>query len=164
MRIVIKEFHELNAEEMYQILKLRSDVFVVEQQCVYADCDDKDRFAHHLFVEKNHNIVGYLRILQKGQTFNEMAIGRVVVRKDYRGIGLARHMMNKALVFIQEYLHENVVKLSAQQHLISFYASLGFYPISPEYLEDGIPHIDMEYCSEFPQPPAAQSRNDSSLT
>lgn len=147
MRIIIKKFPELNTEELYQILKLRSDIFVVEQKCIYSDCDDKDRNAYHLFIEKNGNIQGYLRILEKGQTFDEIAIGRLVVREEYRGIGLARHMISKALVFVREYLHENVVKISAQQHLIEFYESLGFRVISDPYLEDGIPHIDMEYSS-----------------
>lgn len=151
MRIIIKQFHELNAEELYEILKLRSDVFVVEQKCIYPDCDGRDRFAHHLYVEKNGKIAGYLRILNKGQTFDTVAIGRVAVHEDYRGIGLARHMMNKALMFIKEYLHENAVKLAAQQYLVEFYKSLGFYCISEGYLEDGIPHIDMEYRSQFPE-------------
>lgn len=145
MRIIIKDFTELNAEEVYQILKLRSDIFVLEQKCLYQDCDDKDRYAHHLFVEKNGNLQGYLRILNKGQTFDTVSIGRVAVREEYRGIGLARHMMNKALVFIQEYLHEDVIKISAQQYLLDFYKSVGFVPISDPYLEDGIPHVDMEY-------------------
>ncbi|MCQ4636582.1 GNAT family N-acetyltransferase [Anaerovorax odorimutans] len=147
MKIIIKQFHELNTEELYQILKLRSDIFVVEQNCVYPDCDGRDRYAHHLFVEQNNHVVGYLRILEKGQTFDQIAIGRLVVRADYRGIGLARHMMNKALLFIDEYLHEKVVRLSAQQYLVGFYESLGFRSISEGYVEDGIPHIDMEYSS-----------------
>lgn len=145
MKIVIKKFEELTADELYWILKLRSDVFVVEQQCIYLDCDGKDVRAQHLYVEKDHEIVGYLRILDKGQTFDTLAIGRVVVREDYRRIGLARHMMNKAIMFISDYLKEDVVRLSAQQHLIEFYKSVGFYTISEGYEEDGIPHIDMEY-------------------
>lgn len=145
MRIIIKKFTELNTEELYQILKLRADVFVIEQNCLYADCDDRDRHAHHLFVEKNGSIVGYLRILDKGETFDEIAIGRLVVREDYRGIGLARHMMSKALVFVTEYLHEDTVKLSAQQYLIEFYESLGFEQITEVYEEDGIPHVDMQF-------------------
>ena len=145
MRIIIKTFSELNAEELYQILKLRADVFVLEQKCLYADCDDLDRHAHHLFVEKNGSIAGYLRILEKGQTFDEVAIGRVLVREDYRGIGLARHMMNKALVYVTEYMHENRIKLAAQTYLQEFYESIGFKVISDEYEEDGITHSDMEY-------------------
>lgn len=145
MKIVIKKFEELTTKELYDILKLRSDVFVVEQECAYPDCDGRDIHSHHLYVEKDNEIVGYLRILEKGQTFDQLAIGRVVVREDYRGVGLAHHMMNKALLFIDEYLQETTVKLSAQQHLTEFYKSLGFYPISEGYVEDGIPHIDMEY-------------------
>lgn len=153
MRIIIKRFEELDIQELYDILKLRSDIFVVEQQCVYPDCDGRDRFSHHLYVEMNGHIVGYLRILDKGQTFDQVAIGRVAVREDYRGIGLARHMMNKALLFITEYLHETAVKLSAQQYLVKFYESVGFSCISEGYLEDGIPHIDMEYRSVFTKNP-----------
>lgn len=145
MRIIIKKFHELNVEELYQILQLREEIFILEQECLYADCDGKDRYGHHLFVEKNGNVVGYLRILEKGQAFEQMAIGRVAVKEEYRGIGLARHMMNKALVYIADYLHERVVKVSAQQYLTGFYESLGFVIVSEGYLEDGIPHIDMEY-------------------
>lgn len=145
MRIIIKAFHELTAEELYQILKLRADVFVVEQECIYPDCDGKDRNAYHLYVEKNGIIQGYLRILEKGQTFDTVAIGRVVVRSESRGSGLARHMMKKALVFAADYLHERVVKIAAQEYLTEFYASLGFERISEPYLEDGIPHVDMEY-------------------
>lgn len=150
MKIIIKKFEELTTEELYEILKLRSDVFVVEQTCAYPDCDGRDVHAHHLYVEKDNEIVGYLRILEKGQTFNELAIGRVVVREDYRGIGLARHMMNKALMFISDYLHESTVKLSAQEHLSDFYKSVGFHSISQVYVEDGIPHIDMEYKMGMP--------------
>lgn len=145
MKIIIKNFGELDREELYEILKLRSDVFIVEQNCAYPDCDGKDRFAHHLYVEKNGHLVGYLRILNKGQTFDQVAIGRVAVREDYRGIGLARHMMNKAMLFIREYLHETEIRLSAQQYMTGFYESLGFSAISEGYLEDGIPHIDMAY-------------------
>lgn len=145
MRIIIKAFHELTAEELYQILKLRADVFVVEQECIYPDCDGKDRNAYHLYVEKNGIIQGYLRILEKGQTFDTVAIGRVVVRSESRGSGLARHMMKKALVFAVDYLHERVVKIAAQEYLMEFYVSLGFERISEPYLEDGIPHVDMEY-------------------
>lgn len=145
MRIVIKKFTELTTEELYQILKLRSDVFIVEQQCPYPDCDDRDRNAHHLFVEKNGHIWGCLRILDKGQEFDEISIGRVAVHYEYRGIGLARHMMKKALFFITNYLDKDVVKIAAQLYLEGFYESLGFKRISDKYLQDGIAHVDMIY-------------------
>lgn len=145
MRIVIKKFTELTTEELYQILKLRSDVFIVEQQCAYPDCDDRDRKAHHLFVEKNGNIWGCLRILDKGEEFDEISIGRVAVHYEYRGIGLARHMMKKALFFITNYLDKDVVKIAAQLYLEGFYESLGFKRISDKYLMDGIAHVDMIY-------------------
>lgn len=145
MRIIIKKFTELSADELYEILKIRSDIFVVEQQCLYADCDDKDRYAYHLFIEKNGSVQGYLRILEKGQAFDEMAIGRLAVRQEYRRIGLARHMMVKALYFVTEYLHEKAVKISAQQYLTEFYESLGFHAVSKTYVEDEIIHVEMEY-------------------
>ena len=145
MRVIVKAFHELTVEELYQILKLRADVFVVEQECIYPDCDDKDQNAYHLYVEKNGRIQGCLRILNKGQTFDTAAIGRVVVRPEYRGNGLGRCMMKKALAFAENSLHERVVKIAAKEYLMEFYVSLGFEPISEPYLEDGIPHVDMEY-------------------
>lgn len=141
----LKKFEELKVEEIYKILKIRTEVFVVEQQCAYQDCDGKDEKSYHLYLQNQGEIAGYLRILPKGVSFNELSIGRVLVNKSYRGKGIAREMMLKALDFIEKELKETEVKISAQVYLIDFYRSLGFKETSKEYLEDNIPHIDMIY-------------------
>ena len=144
MILVQKNFEELTLSELYALLKLRVDIFVVEQQCPYEELDDRDRRAMHLFFEKDGEILGGLRILPKGETFDTVAIGRLAVRKDARNLGLARKLMLQAIDYIENVLEENKIKISAQTYLISFYESLGFQPLGETYLEDGIPHVDME--------------------
>ncbi|UEL47275.1 GNAT family N-acetyltransferase [Terrisporobacter hibernicus] len=141
----IKEFNELNIEEIYKILALRNEIFIVEQECPYLDCDDKDLNSYHLFLRENGEIVSYLRILEKGVSYDEISIGRVAVKKSYRGKGISRKMMLKAIEFIENNLSENTIKIQAQAYLLDFYSSLGFKAVSEEYLEDNIPHIDMIY-------------------
>jgi ElaA protein len=142
---VIKKFEELKSEEIYQILKIRNEVFIVEQHCAYQDCDGKDKAAYHIFLEDNKEIVAYLRILQKGVSYDEISVGRVLVNKNYRGKGLAHEMMMKAINFIEENLNESEIRISAQAHLVSFYRGVGFEEVSTVYLEDDIPHIEMLY-------------------
>ncbi len=141
----IKTFGELSNDEMYEILKLRSDVFVVEQNCIYQDCDGKDRSAYHLFAEENGEILVYLRILEKGVSYNEISIGRVLSNKKYRGKSLAKQMMIRAIEFIEVELDEKVIRISAQEYLLKFYSSFGFVKVSESYLEDDILHIEMLY-------------------
>lgn len=141
----LKRFEELEAKEVYQILQMRSEVFVVEQQCPYQDCDGKDEKAYHLYLQDHGRIIAYLRILEKGVSYDEISIGRVLVHKDHRGKGIAREMMLKAMDFIESDLREQEIKIQAQSYLLSFYRSLGFREISEEYLEDNIPHRDMLY-------------------
>ncbi|UPA29122.1 GNAT family N-acetyltransferase [Terrisporobacter glycolicus] len=141
----IKKFNELNIEEIYKILALRNEIFIVEQECPYLDCDDKDLNSYHLFLRENGEIVSYLRILEKGVSYDEISIGRVAVKKSYRGKGISRKMMQKAIEFIENNLSENTIKIQAQAYLLDFYSSLGFKAVSEEYLEDNIPHIDMIY-------------------
>lgn len=141
----MKKFTELKLHEMYEILSLRSKVFVVEQECPYQDCDGRDEHSYHLFCEENGKITAYLRIIEKGISYDKISIGRVCVDKDYRSRGIAREMMTKAITFVRESLKENEIKIQAQAYLIDFYKSLGFREISEEYLEDNIPHIDMLY-------------------
>ena len=145
MKWEIKKFNELNVEEVYEILKLRNEVFVVEQQCIYEDCDDKDKRAYHLFGEEDGKIVAYLRILEKGISYNEISIGRVLTNKEYRGRGFAKEMMIKAIEFIENSLNEKIIRISAQEYLLNFYSSLKFVKASDMYLEDGIPHVEMLY-------------------
>jgi len=141
----IKRFEELTTTELYEILRVRAEVFVVEQSCVYQDLDLKDKKAYHLFCENNGEIVAYLRILDKGVSYPEISIGRVLTREKNRRIGLAREMMQKAISFVEEELSEMQIRISAQLYLKRFYESLGFLITSEVYLEDDIEHIEMVY-------------------
>ncbi|MBA6338899.1 GNAT family N-acetyltransferase [Colwellia sp. BRX8-7] len=142
----VKHFKALNIDELYEILKLRIDVFVVEQTCFYADIDDIDRHEDtvHLFCYLEGKIAGYLRILAKGQSYREyIAIGRVIVASHARGTGLGHQLMAEALTVCQQYFPDQQIKISAQEHLESFYGNHGFERVSAMYLEDDIPHIAM---------------------
>ncbi|AVQ47084.1 acetyltransferase [Clostridium botulinum B str. Osaka05] len=145
MNFKIKKFNELTVEEIYEILKIRNEVFIVEQKCPYDDCDGKDKNAYHLFYMEEGKVISYLRILEKGLSYDEISIGRVLVDKDYRGKGLARKSILQAIDFIQNNLKENSIRISAQHYLMDFYKSFGFEPVSEVYLEDNIPHIEMLY-------------------
>ncbi|MBA6348755.1 MULTISPECIES: GNAT family N-acetyltransferase [unclassified Colwellia] len=142
----VKHFKALNIDELYEILKLRIDVFVVEQTCFYADIDDIDRHEDtvHLFCYLEGKIAGYLRILAKGQSYRDyIAIGRVIVASHARGTGLGHQLMAEALTVCQQYFPDQQIKISAQEHLESFYGNHGFERVSAMYLEDDIPHIAM---------------------
>ena len=146
MNTVIKKFSELSTEEIYNILKLRSEVFVVEQNCVYQDIDEKDKKATHLFLEKNNDIIAYTRIFKKGDYYEENpSIGRVVVSKKERGKNLGKEMMLNSIEFIKNELEGRKIELSAQKYLDKFYRDLDFYSEGEDYLEDGIPHQRMFY-------------------
>ncbi|MCQ2546672.1 MAG: GNAT family N-acetyltransferase [Clostridia bacterium] len=149
--VKIKTFDELTGRELYESMRLRQDVFVLEQTCLYPDLDGRDYDCWHALAFNDStsggnesDLVGYIRILPAGQTFDTVAIGRVLTRETQRGEGVARQLMEESLHYIRDVLGETHVKLSAQQYLIKFYESLGFKIISEGYLEDGIPHIDME--------------------
>ncbi|HHP1041587.1 GNAT family N-acetyltransferase [Bacillus thuringiensis] len=139
----LKKFDELTNIELYNLLKERTLVFVVEQNCPYPEVDGKDPFSYHLFKENNGEIIAYLRIVPAGVSYQEISIGRVFVKKEYRGQGIAEELLKKGLDFIQNELKEKTVKIQAQDYLRKFYSSFGFQTISETYLEDNIPHIDM---------------------
>ena len=143
MEITIKEFEDLSIYELYDILQLRSEVFVVEQDCVYQDIDGKDANALHIIGKKDGKIIAYTRCFAPGYYFDEAAIGRVVVAKDQRSFKYGHDIMDASKKAIKKYYHTENIKLSAQQYLIKFYQSHGFQPIGEGYLEDGIPHIAM---------------------
>ena len=146
MNTVIKKFSELSTEEIYNILKLRSEVFVVEQNCVYQDIDEKDQKATHLFIEKNNEIIAYTRIFKKGDYYEENpSIGRVVVSKKERGKNLGKEIMLNSIEFIKKEFEGRKIELSAQKYLDKFYKDLDFYSEGEDYLEDGIPHQRMFY-------------------
>lgn len=143
MTITIKRFEELTLEELYGILQLRSEVFVVEQDCVYQDIDGKDQKALHALGIKNKEVVAYTRIFQPGAYFEQASIGRVVVKESERTYGYGSEIMMASIKAIHDHLNETTIKLSAQTYLKKFYNSLGFKEVGEEYLEDGIPHIGM---------------------
>lgn len=145
MKWELKKFENLSALEVYNMLSLRNEVFIVEQECPYQDCDFKDLNSYHLFLKDDDKIIAYLRILERGISYDEVSIGRVIVKEAYRKGGISRDMMTKAIKFITEELNENTIKIQAQAYLINFYKSLGFKEVSEIYLEDNIPHIDMIY-------------------
>ena len=141
--IFIKSFYDLTKDELYNILRLRSEVFIVEQNCVYQDIDQKDQSALHVFLKKNNQIIAYTRIFKPNDYFKYSSIGRVVVIKNKRGSKIGSQIMNFSIKKIEEMFNEKKIKISAQKYLINFYEKLGFSVIGDEYLEDGIPHIAM---------------------
>lgn len=137
--IEIRPFADLDTTELYALLKLRFDVFILEQESLYPELDDQDQTALHLTVYRSDRLAGVLRILPT----NPVSIGRVAVAKDARGDGLAGRMIEAALARIAEDWPDRGVKLGAQQHLQAFYAKFGFTRCSDVYDDGGIPHIDM---------------------
>ena len=148
MKYIIKRFEKLTTNELYEILKIRTKVFVVEQKCIYQDLDDKDKTSYHIICYDNDKIVGYLRIIDKNISYNEIAIGRVLTAIEYRRKGIATNLMKEAMTFIENKLKEKTIKISAQEYLIKFYENLGFKAIGEKYLEDDIPHVEMIYNNE----------------
>ena len=145
MQWEIKAFDQLSLQELYTILTLRTNVFVVEQACPYPEVDGKDPNCLHLLGTINGELVAYLRILQAGLRYDEVSIGRVVIKPSHRGKGLGRLMMEQAIHCITNEWKESQIKIGAQAYLEKFYQSLGFEPVSEVYLEDDIPHLDMLY-------------------
>ncbi|PHS67356.1 MAG: GNAT family N-acetyltransferase [Flavobacterium sp.] len=143
MEIIIKTFQELTTNELYQILQLRSEVFVVEQDCVYQDIDGKDDKALHVLGIKNEKIIAYTRCFKKGDYFTEASIGRVVVKESERKYHYGNKIMKSSIEAIENHFNTNIIKISAQVYLKKFYTQLGFKNVGEEYLEDGIPHIAM---------------------
>lgn len=140
---ISKTFSELYTEDLYQILRLRSEVFVVEQDCVYQDIDNKDQNAIHLYCKENDKIVAYTRIFKAGYYYENPSIGRVVVSKKNRGKDIGKKIMIDSIEYIKQNIKGEKIELSAQKYLDKFYTDLGFYKIGEDYLEDGIPHQRM---------------------
>ncbi len=136
-------FKELSTEELYTILQLRNEVFVVEQNCVYQDADNKDSISFHLSGWDGGNLVAYCRILPPGVSYTEASIGRVVSSPEYRNKGYGKQLMNEAIIHTLAQFECNTIKISAQLYLQKFYEQLGFVKLSDSYMEDNIPHIEM---------------------
>jgi ElaA protein len=141
--IKIKTFNELNIKELYNILQLRSEVFVVEQDCVYQDLDGKDEKALHIIGFKNNKVVAYTRVFKPGDYFEYASIGRVVVDQNEREHKYGYDIMKASVEAIKTHYNETKIKISAQTYLKRFYNNLDFFEVGEEYLEDGIPHIGM---------------------
>ena len=140
----IKPFEALSVNELYDLLKLRSEIFVVEQNCVYLDLDGKDKVALHLFGEFEGKIVAHARIFKAGISFDNASIGRVVVDANYRDRKWGHDLMREAIAGIAKHYDEVKITIGAQLYLKKFYESHGFVQSSEMYLEDDIPHIDMK--------------------
>lgn len=145
-----KHFNELTLNQLYDLLKLRVDVFVVEQTCYYPELDsennelDRNQETIHLLAYQDSKLVAYLRILAKGQSYEEyISIGRVAIAEQARGTGLGHELMIEALKLCQQHFPNENIKISAQEHLTRFYQQHGFKQVSEMYLEDGIPHVSM---------------------
>ncbi|NAY91691.1 GNAT family N-acetyltransferase [Muricauda sp. JGD-17] len=143
MQIQVKTFDELTTKELYQIMRLRSAVFVVEQDCAYQDLDGKDQKALHVMGIKDGELVAYTRVFGPGDYFENVSIGRVVVDQDQRKFGYGKQIMLASLAAVEEKFHKPAIEISAQTYLVKFYSDLGFTPTGEEYLEDGIPHVRM---------------------
>jgi len=140
----IKRFNELSAEELYSILELRAEVFIVEQNCVYQDIDGKDFKALHVIGAIEGAIVAYARLFQPGDYFENASIGRVVVSAKFRDKKWGHQLMRTAISGVEQHFGEKKITISAQQYLKNFYESHGFVQTSEMYLEDDIPHIEMK--------------------
>jgi ElaA protein len=139
----IKAFDQLTVYELYEVLKLRSEVFVVEQNCVFLDQDDKDQKCYHLMLYSDDQLVGYSRLVPAGLSYTEMAIGRVVTSPSARGKGMGRIVMELAIEYCHKLFGPGDIRLGAQTYALGFYASLGFVAEGDTYDEDGIEHIEM---------------------
>lgn len=138
-----KTFDDLLPNELYKILRLRSDVFVVEQNCVFLDADNKDQDCLHLMGFNSNELVAYTRLVPPCYIYDEASIGRVVTAKTVRGKGTGFELMEKSIELCRNKFNINIIKIGAQYYLKKFYESFGFKQISDIYLEDGIEHIYM---------------------
>lgn len=141
MEIFIKTFDELTNDELYEILKARAEIFVVEQKCIYNDLDDVDKVSLHVFINDEDRLAAYLRVIPKGICCDNVKIGRVITVK--RGVGLGAKVLQAGLESAKERLDADVVVISAQTHAIGFYEKGGFETVSDVYMEEGIPHVKM---------------------
>lgn len=141
MELIVKHFSELSAEELFEIYKLRVSVFVVEQKCPYQEVDDADRVAYHLWLKDNDGMQAYARVLPSGVTFPTVSIGRVIAVK--RHCGLGSRIVTAAIQTAETKFNAEEITIEAQVYARSLYEKLGFKQTSEEFLEDGIPHIQM---------------------
>lgn len=137
-------FDELTARKLYEFLKLRVDVFIVEQDCPYPELDNLDQESIHLAYTENGRTLAYARLVPGGVKYDLPSIGRVIVHPNARSRGLAKQLLEKSIEYILTEWEADEIQLQGQVYLKGFYESFGFVPISEEYDEDGIPHLDMK--------------------
>lgn len=141
MELVVKHFNELTNGELYDILKARVDVFVVEQECPYPEIDGKDKDAYHIVLRDECGIAAYLRVLKSGVSFPEPALGRILTTR--RGEGLGARIVSEGIKFAEEKLGAEKIRIEAQVYARGFYEKLGFRQCSEPFMDDGIEHIEM---------------------
>lgn len=146
MNFIVKHYSELTADELYALLKARAEVFVVGQQCCYQDMDEKDKDAYHVWAEGDGGVVAYLRVLPPGVSFADCSIGRVLTIRRRSGVGT--QLMREGIRVAKEKYGAARITIEAQVYVREFYESLGFVKCSDEFLDVGIPHIEMRLAVE----------------
>ncbi|MGX9987346.1 GNAT family N-acetyltransferase [Chryseobacterium sp. POL2] len=139
----IKAFEDITRDELYAILKVRQEVFIVEQETYYLDTDDTDQKALHVWAELDNKVVAYCRVFNKAIKYDETSIGRVLTHPDYRGLKLGRTLITYAIQCIETRFKTSSVRISAQDYLLKFYGDFGFIATDKKYLEDNLPHTEM---------------------
>jgi ElaA protein len=140
---ILKKFEDLTSIELYAIMQLRNEVFVVEQNCVYQDADNKDQQSYHLMGMKESKLIAYTRIIPPTIAYKEPSIGRVVTSPSVRKNGIGKELMETSVQNLYTLFGHQPIKIGAQLYLEKFYSSLGFITTSDTYLEDNIPHVEM---------------------
>ncbi len=141
MELRVKKYEELTLDELYAILRLRVSVFVVEQNCPYQELDSRDRQALHVYLEDEEGIAAYLRVLNRGAVFEEVSLGRVISVRRRRGLGT--RILTEGIRAAREHFQAEAIRIEAQVYAKGFYERQGFRQVSGEFLEDGIPHVQM---------------------
>ena len=141
-------FSELSRNQIFDMYQVRQEVFIMEQHCLYQDCDEKDKESHHLMGYEEGVLVAYLRIVNPGISYSEPSIGRVLTKHSSRKKGYGIELMNRGIEFCSSTYPSSNIRISAQKYLLDFYHTLGFIEFGEEYLEDNIPHMEMLYTSE----------------
>lgn len=143
IKFITKHFSELTNSELYHFLRLRNEVFVVEQKCLYQDIDGKDLWAHHVLGYVEESLAAYTRLLAPGISYPEASIGRVIVAEAFRGSGLGIQLMEESVRRCYELFGNLPIRICAQTHLVDFYQSVGFIPVTDSFNHEGIPHTEM---------------------
>lgn len=140
---ITRHFTELTTSELYQILRLRNEVFVVEQMCLYQDIDGKDLGAYHVLGYGDETLAAYTRLLAPGISYPEVSIGRVIVAEAFRGSGIGKQLMEESVQRCYELFGNLPIRICAQTHLVDFYRTVGFVPVTDSFDHEGIPHTEM---------------------